>query len=338
MYSNIIDLLLSDERMTTSPVYTITIEENGTINVFCNDEMYDIPEGSTIVDLAYTKNDNCKIAVEVLIGHGVCHIICETSESITEEEVDSLTEEEKADKKAEKKSKLRSQNNKGYGTAKHMEALKEARPDYGFLSEEYGSLNAEHNSKMTWVIDPIDGTTNFLHAIPVFAISVALLENNKTVAGVIYNPVTNELYYAEKGQGAFVMTPTGNERLRVSNRTAMETAMMAVNVSVFGRCPDLLDSFLKNHSPVRVNGSTTLALSSLAAGQVDAFIEFRPHIWDVVTGYLIVKEAGGVVQTWSGKNTLSEIMDEGTFLATTPELKAKMVKILPEVKKNLQKK
>lgn len=216
---------------------------------------------------------------------------------------------------------------------KLIEFLQEARPDYGFVSEERGEIPAKNGSPYKWLMDPIDGTTNFLHAMPYFAISLALLKGDEVLNAVIFNPITNQLYYAEKGRGAFIMTPTGNERLRVSGRTKMETAMMSVNVSVFGRCPELLESFLKNHSPVRVMGATTLTLSSLAAGQVDAFIEYHPHIWDIATGYLMVKEAGGIVQSWSGKLKLYDIVEEGTFLATTPELKEKVIKILPKIKK-----
>lgn len=216
---------------------------------------------------------------------------------------------------------------------KLIEFLQEARPDYGFVSEERGEIPAKNGSPYKWLMDPIDGTTNFLHAMPYFAISLALLKGDEVLDAVIFNPITNQLYYAEKGRGAFIMTPTGNERLRVSGRTKMETAMMSVNVSVFGRCPELLESFLKNHSPVRVMGATTLTLSSLAAGQTDAFIEYHPHIWDIATGYLIVKEAGGIVQSWSGKLKLYDIVEEGTFLATTPELKEKVIKILPKIKK-----
>lgn len=216
---------------------------------------------------------------------------------------------------------------------KLIEFLQEARPDYGFVSEERGEIPAKNGSPYKWLMDPIDGTTNFLHAMPYFAISLALLKGDEVLDAVIFNPITNQLYYAEKGRGAFIMTPTGNERLRVSGRTKMETAMMSVNVSVFGRCPELLESFLKNHSPVRVMGATTLTLSSLAAGQADAFIEYHPHIWDIATGYLMVKEAGGIVQSWSGKLKLYDIVEEGTFLATTPELKEKVIKILPKIKK-----
>lgn len=221
---------------------------------------------------------------------------------------------------------------------KLIEFLQEARPDYGFISEEKGEIPAKNGSPYRWLMDPIDGTTNFIHAMPAFAISLALLKGDEVLDAVIFNPMTNELYYAEKGRGAFVMTPTGNERLRVSNRTKMETAMIGVNVSVFGRCPDLLKSFLDQHSPVRIIGSTTLTLSALGAGQVDGFIEYRPNAWDIATGYLIVKEAGGIVQSWTGKIAFKDILDEGTFLATTPELKEKMIKILPKTKKVLQKK
>ncbi len=220
---------------------------------------------------------------------------------------------------------------------KLIEFIKKTRPNDAIISEECGEIPAQNNSPYTWVMDPIDGTTNFLHAVPYFSVSLALLRDMEVIASVIYNPVLNELYYAEKGQGAFVMRPTGTERLRVSSRTKLETAMFELNTSTFGRCPDLINSFIDKHSPVRISGSTTLNLASLAAGRVDAFIEYRVNLWDIAGGYLLVKEAGGVAVTWSGKNSLSDILDEGTLLITTPNLKDKIIKILPKVKKSCKK-
>ena len=216
--------------------------------------------------------------------------------------------------------------------------LQEAKPDYGIISEECGKIPAKNDSPYCWVIDPIDGTNNFIHANPTFAISLALMRGDEVLDAVIFNPVLNELYYAEKGQGAFVMRPTGDERLRVSNRRSLETTILSVNGSFLSAYPETMAEFLKKNMSVRINGSITLALSAVSAGQSDVFADSRIHLWDIVTGYLLVKEAGGIVQSWSGKTSLKDIVEEGSFLATTMELRDEVVKFLPKVKKNLQKK
>lgn len=216
--------------------------------------------------------------------------------------------------------------------------LQEAKPDFGILSEECGKIAPKNDSPYCWVIDPIDGTTNFIHAIPTFAVSLALMRGDEVLDAVVYNPILNELYYAEKGQGAFVMRPTGDERLRVSARRSIETTVVSLNPAFLVNHPQISDSFLKDNAAIRMNGSTTLALASVASGQSDIFMESRTHLWDIATGYLLVKEAGGIVQTWSGKTTLKDIMQEETFLATTMDLRDEVVKKLPKVKKNLKKK
>lgn len=221
---------------------------------------------------------------------------------------------------------------------KLISILQESKPDYGVLSEECGVIAPQNSSPYCWVIDPIDGTTNFIHAIPTFAISLALMRGDEVLDAVIYNPILNELYYAEKGQGAFVMRPTGDERLRVSARRSLETAVVALNPAFLVNHPQIAKNFLAENSAIRMNGSTTLALSSVAAGQFDVFMESRIHLWDVATGYLLVKEAGGIVQTWSGGSTLKDIMKEGSFVATTMDLREEVIKKLSTSKKNLQKK
>ena len=121
--------------------------------------------------------------------------------------------------------------------------LQESKPDYAILSEECGTIAAKNNSPYCWVIDPIDGTTNFIHAIPTFAISLALMRGDEVLDAVIFNPVLNELYYAEKGQGAFVMRPTGDERLRVSARRNIETTVVSLNPVFLVNHPNIVNSF-----------------------------------------------------------------------------------------------
>ena len=216
--------------------------------------------------------------------------------------------------------------------------LQDAKPDYGILSEECGSIAPKNDSPYCWVIDPVDGTTNFIHALPTFSISLALMRGDDVLDAVIFNPVLNELYYAEKGQGAFVMRPTGDERLRVSSRRNMEMTITSINPAFLLNHPKVVEAFLKDNSAVRINGSTTLAMASVAAGQSDVFLENRVHLWDIATGYLLVKEAGGIVQTWSGKTSFKDIVKEGAFMATTMDLCDEILKKLPKSKKNLQKK
>ncbi len=202
-----------------------------------------------------------------------------------------------------------------------IEQLSFDRPDYGFITEETGDIPARNNSPFTWVIDPIDGTTNFLHAIPTFSISVALLEKDDVIAGVIFNPITNELYYAEKGKGSYLMTPTGNIRLRVSGRNNIEHALIGSNCFRSAQTRTVVEKFAKDVSSVRFNGSTTLSLAAVAAGQYDGYVATQFKIWDIAAGYLLVKEAGGFMSDFKGNRGLSDILDVQSLIASNSALK-----------------
>ena len=206
--------------------------------------------------------------------------------------------------------------------------LKEARPDYDFISEECGELKSEGHSRLRWVIDPIDGTTNFLHAIPVFALSVALMDGDEVIAGVIYNPVTNELYYAEKGQGAFLMTPGGNRRLRVSGRSRLDYSLLGANAFSDPKNRDIIAHFSEKVASTRFNGCTTLSLASVAAGQLDAYIACHFKLWDAAAGYLLVKEAGGYISDFNHKRGLLDMMTSQKMIATNMSLKDAFLKDL----------
>ena len=206
--------------------------------------------------------------------------------------------------------------------------LKEARPDYAFVSEECGELKSEHASRMKWVIDPIDGTTNFLHAIPIFSLSVALMDGEEVIAGVIYNPVTNELYYAEKGQGAFLMTPGGNRRLRVSGRSRLDYALLGSNAFGDPKNREIVAHFSDKVASTRFNGCTTLSLASVAAGQLDAYIACHFKLWDVAAGYLLVKEAGGYISDFNQNRGLLDMLDSQTMITTNMMLKDPFLKEL----------
>lgn len=221
---------------------------------------------------------------------------------------------------------------------KLIEFIKKTRPDDAIISEECGEIPGQNNSPYKWVIDPIDGTNNFLHAIPFFAISLALLRNDEIIAGVIYNPVTTELYYAEKGQGAFLMTPTGDMRLRVSGRTQLEQAMVSTNSYALKNVNGILERLVGDPLCFRCLGSTTLEMALVAAGQLDAFFDCRCHIWDVAAGILLIREAGGIVQTWDGEIDLKSILGEKGILATSLNLKDKISKFINPKEKTCKKK
>tara|TARA_Y100000591_G_scaffold196348_1_gene169966 strand:+ start:2410 stop:3150 length:741 start_codon:yes stop_codon:yes gene_type:complete len=162
-----------------------------------------------------------------------------------------------------------------------IEELEKARPNFSFISEEKGIIkNKDFNN--TWIIDPIDGTINFLHGIPHFAISIALKSNNEIVAGLIYDPIKDELFYAEKNNGAFL----NNQRIRVSNKNKLEDCLFAIG----GKMVNELN-FL-----CRRSGSAALDLAYVATGRYDGFFQKNLNLWDIAAGLILVKEAGGIIE------------------------------------------
>jgi len=221
-----------------------------------------------------------------------------------------------------------------YSEKKLIELLHEARPEYGFLSEECGEIKGADGCEYYFVLDPIDGTNNFIHALPLFCLSLALMKGKSVLAGVIFNPVTNELYYAEKGKGAFLMTPTGNMRLRVSGRRKLKQCLLATNGYSAERTRKGLDGVAKDFASARYFGSGALSMAMVAAGQIDAQLEFRFHKWDIAAGYLLVQEAGGKVTTFDGRTDLDSIVSTCTLLAANPSLHEIL---LPKMAKSLMK-
>jgi len=173
--------------------------------------------------------------------------------------------------------------------------LSRARPDFGFLTEESGET-AGRDSEHRWIIDPLDGTTNFLHGLPHFCISIALERAGEIVAGVILDPVKDETFWAEKGAGAYLNA----RRLRVSSRRQMATALIATGTP-FGQRADRprylrqLDAIMASVADVRRLGAAALDLAYVAAGRYDGFWEYGLHPWDVAAGLLLVREAGGYI-------------------------------------------
>ena len=161
-----------------------------------------------------------------------------------------------------------------------IEELKKARPNYSIISEEDGSeLNKDKNN--TWIIDPIDGTTNFLHGVPHFAISIALKSGDEIVAGLIYDPIKDEMFYAEKENGAFF----NNQRIRVSKKKEINVCLFATG----GKSKDEIDL------PIRKSGSAALDIAYVAAGRYDGYFQNDLNLWDIAAGIIMIKEAGGVI-------------------------------------------
>ena len=204
-----------------------------------------------------------------------------------------------------------------------IESLQEDRPDYGIISEECGEIEPKNGSPFTWIIDPIDGTNNFIHALPHFAISVALRYHDEITAAVLFNPITNDLYYAEKGQGFFVMTQTGSKRLRISGRNDLSTALIGLNNKEI----KITEKIVSKIGAFRHLGANTLALASVGSGQLDALIMTKgTPLWDIATGYLFIKEAGGRMATLSGKTDLKDLMEADIVVASNLSLFPKIQK------------
>jgi myo-inositol-1(or 4)-monophosphatase len=183
--------------------------------------------------------------------------------------------------------------------------LSRVRPDYGFLGEEGGETKGDGRNR--WIVDPLDGTTNFLHGVPHFAISIALEREKEIIAGVIYQPISDELFWAEKGAGAFIDTPTArSRRLRVSGRKDPARALIGTGIPHIGKGDHptylaKLAAVIEQTAGVRRWGAAALDLAFVAAGRYDAFFELGLAPWDVAAGILLVKEAGGVVCDISGQ-------------------------------------
>ncbi len=210
------------------------------------------------------------------------------------------------------------------------EELARARPGYGFLMEETGAVEGTDKTHR-WIVDPIDGTSNFLHGIPHFAISIALERDGQLVAGLVFNPVTDELFTAEKGYGAFL----NDRRLRVSARRSLEEALIATGIPFKGK-PDHetfqkeLSALMGEVAGIRRFGSAALDLAYVAAGRYEGFWERNLNAWDIAAGILLVREAGGFVQEIEGG---ANMMDSGSILAANEGLVRPLQSILLGVSK-----
>ena len=205
--------------------------------------------------------------------------------------------------------------------------LRSILPEAHLVGEEESEHDSVENG-YAFIVDPIDGTTNFLHAIPCFAISVALKHKDEIIAGVIFNPVTNELYYAEKGQGAFLMTPTGNMRLRVSGRVQLPYSLVGSNGFSSAKNRQIMERLVDKVASIRYNGCTTLSMAAVAAGQLDLYIATQFKSWDLAVGFLLIKEAGGYISDFEDRKEINEIMASQTIIAGNYKLKDQVLKVV----------
>ena len=206
-----------------------------------------------------------------------------------------------------------------------IEELQKARPNYSILSEEIGEINNDVSFK--WIIDPVDGTANFLHGIPHFAISIGLEHNKEIICGIIYDPIKDEMFVAEKGEGSYL----NNQRMRVSSRSKLKDCIIFTGGPK--RESKDRDLSLKEYTsfsskvliPIRKLGSASLDMAYVAAGRCDGFWQRNLNYWDIAAGVVLVKEAGGFVTDLKGNN---EYVENKTILATNSKINEEMVEIL----------
>ena len=206
-----------------------------------------------------------------------------------------------------------------------IEELQKARPNYSILSEEIGQIKNDESFK--WIIDPIDGTSNFLHGIPHFAISIGLEHNGEIICGIVYDPIKDEMFTAEKGNGSYM----NNQRMRVANRSKLKDCI------VFSGGPRhmsenkelIFEEYKKFSSKVNIAirkfGSASLDMAYVAAGRCDGFWQRDLKYWDIAAGIVLVKEAGGFVTDFKGNN---EYVKNKTIVVANSRINNEMIEVL----------
>ncbi|MCC6127641.1 MAG: inositol monophosphatase [Chlamydiae bacterium] len=207
-----------------------------------------------------------------------------------------------------------------------IDFLREQTPDAQFLAEESGH-SAGKGENLIWIIDPLDGTVNFAHKIPMFSVSIAAERDKEVVCGVVYHPLVHELFVAEKGKGAYL----NGEKLKVSQVSKLPEAFLATGfpynlVDNPGQCIEHFVDVLRTGIPIRRLGSATLDLAYIAAGRFDGFFEVSLAPWDCAAGKLLVEEAGGKVSSWDGKQF--DFRSYGPILASNGQIHQRCISIL----------
>ena len=202
--------------------------------------------------------------------------------------------------------------------------LQRAYPDHAFWGEESGRIGGE--SEYEWIIDPLDGTTNFLYGLPQYSVSIALKHKGRLMVGVVYDPLRDETFAAARGDGATL----NGRRIRVSDRTSLQNALLGTGVPF--RADQNLDLYLKSlkalvpdTAGVRRMGSAALDLAYVASGRFDGFWELGLKEWDMAAGILLIQEAGGLIGDWDGNNTH---LQSGNIVAGNPKVFKDMLKRL----------
>ena len=212
-----------------------------------------------------------------------------------------------------------------------IETLLTAYPGHGILAEESGNEYGNRNSDHIWIIDPLDGTTNFIHGFPVYCVSIALSFKGKIEQAVVYDPSRNDLFTATKGRGAFL----NERRIRVSKRTQLKECLISTGFPFrpgdnFKNYLAMMGDVMQRTAGLRRPGSAALDLAYVAAGYTDAFFETGLSSWDVAAGSLLVTEAGGLIGNFTGE---ADFMDQKECLAGTPRIYGQMVQILGKYSK-----
>jgi myo-inositol-1(or 4)-monophosphatase len=207
-----------------------------------------------------------------------------------------------------------------------IDTLLAAYPGHGILAEESGTTRGARDSDYVWIIDPLDGTTNFIHGLPTYAVSIGLAFRDQVQQAVVYDPARNDLFYASKGRGAFL----NDKRLRVSKRTRMADALIGTGFP-FRKGDDLsrylrmFETVMKSCAGLRRPGAAALDLCYVAAGWYDGFFETGLSPWDVAAGSLLVTEAGGLVGNFTGE---AEFLYQREVVAGCPKIYGQLVQML----------
>ncbi len=204
--------------------------------------------------------------------------------------------------------------------------LLEAYPGHGILAEESGREHGAQNSEYVWIIDPLDGTTNFLHGFPVYAVSIALAYRNVVQQAVVYDPTRNDMFFASKGRGAFL----NDRRLRVSKRLRLADCLIGTGFPFrkgdnFKRYVKMFEEVMQSCAGLRRPGAAALDLCYVAAGYYDGFFETGLQPWDIAAGSLIITEAGGLIGNFTGE---SDFLHQREVVAGNPKIYGQLVQIL----------
>jgi myo-inositol-1(or 4)-monophosphatase len=207
-----------------------------------------------------------------------------------------------------------------------IDTLLGAYPGHGILAEESGSARGAADSEFVWIIDPLDGTTNFIHGLPTYAVSIALAFRNQVQQAVVYDPARNDLFFASKGRGAFL----NDRRLRVSKRTRLADCLVGTGFPFrkgddFARYMKMFETMMQSCAGMRRPGAAALDLCYVAAGWYDGFFESGLSPWDVAAGSLMVTEAGGLVGNFTGE---ADFLHQREVVAGAPKIYGQMVTML----------